>query len=97
MIRQANDRLQAHGESLLWSLLWLWARTKRRALTGAYRCAIGDVLLTPRVDRRRVLLSDFSDWHPVPNDIPEVRLLPGEADDEWDRRQRVVANNEENR
>ena len=48
-------------------LLWFWARTTRRELLARCREAPGAdrprVLLTCRVPRDRVLLSDFLDWH----------------------------------
>jgi hypothetical protein len=66
-------------------LLWAWARIQRSALVDSLRHGGGeDVLVTLRVPRERVLLSDFDDWHAVLN---HWELHPRALDDaEADRR-----------
>ena len=76
---QMAARLPTSGDGIL----WLWAKTTYRDLVGNARHARGDVLLTVRVPRERVLLSHFGDWHTVLNRGPDVPLLPGETIEEW--------------
>lgn len=70
-------------------LLWAWARTTRKHLVDT----VGDtarcrerpqVLLTCRVPRQRVLLSEFVAWHDVLNRSLTVDDLPPEAQEEVD-------------
>lgn len=68
-------RLPTSGEAAL----WLWARIGRVDLVGSCRRARGEVLLTCRVPRKRVLLSHFDEWHAVLNanvPHPETRRVP---------------------
>ncbi|WP_460662499.1 DUF3841 domain-containing protein [Kribbella swartbergensis] len=82
MLRQMAARLPTHGESAL----WLWARIRRRDLVDLCRRSRGEVLLTCRVPRDRVLLSHFDDWHLVLMRALCVRSVPGESDEDYQRR-----------
>jgi hypothetical protein len=82
MFRQMAARLASVGEGAI----WFWAQTRRQELVDSCRRAAGDVLLTCRVPRERVLLSHFVDWHAVLNRYPIVPVLPGESDDAYDAR-----------
>jgi hypothetical protein len=66
--------------------LWLWAKTNSRNLIGNAKLARGEVLLTVRVPRVRVVLSHFDDWHTVLDRSLEVPLLPGETYEQWSPR-----------
>jgi Domain of unknown function (DUF3841) len=88
MCEQYARRVPGEGQG---PLLWAWARTRRRELVNSL--SAGDVLVTLRVPRERVLLSDFDDWHAV---INQYELHPREIDDEeacrridafWDERE----------
>lgn len=46
----------------------------------------GEVLLTCRVPRERVLLSQFGDWHSALNRSPLIIELHGESDEEYGAR-----------
>jgi hypothetical protein len=68
-------------------LLWAWARTTREHLVDTVRdtarCREGpQVLLTCRVPRERVLLSEFVAWHDVLNTCLAVDGLPPQAQEE---------------
>ena len=68
-------------------LLWTWARTTREHLVTTVRQtarwrARPQVLLTCRVPRERVLLSEFVAWHDVLNRCLAVDDLPPEAQEE---------------
>jgi hypothetical protein len=68
-------RLPTSGEAAL----WLWARIRRVDLVGNCRRARGEVLLTCRIPRKRVLLSHFDEWRAVLNanvPHPETRRVP---------------------
>lgn len=67
-------------------LLWLWARTSRSQLRRDAKQSHGDVLLSARVDRDRVLVSEFSDWHAALNRVLHVPAIVGEKEDTWERR-----------
>ncbi|MGE3326377.1 MAG: DUF3841 domain-containing protein [Acidimicrobiia bacterium] len=69
---------------------WLWGRIPRKALHHSARLSPGSVLLTVRVPRGRVLLSDFADWHFVLNDAPFVAVRDGESVEEWESRSDAV-------
>ena len=79
MRRQMAARLPTAGDGIL----WLWAKTTYRDLVGNARRARGEVLLTVRVPRERVLLSHFGDWHTVLNRGLDVPTLPGETFEVW--------------
>lgn len=79
MKSQADSRLPTDGPGLL----WLWPTTTRRSLIDQARHARGDVLLTVRMPRSHVLLSDFDDWHIALNNGFHVAPEPGESDDDW--------------
>ena len=82
MLRQMERRLPTRGEAAL----WLWAKIRREDLLhlcGAYK---GQVLLTCRIPRERVLLSHYGDWHSVLNAFPNYRDLPGETEEAADAR-----------
>jgi hypothetical protein len=68
-------------------LLWAWARTTRAHLIDTVRQTAlwqerPQVLLTCRVPRERVLLSEFVAWHDGLNDSLNVDDLPPEAQEE---------------
>lgn len=72
------------------SALWLWARRRRGDLVGSCQLSPGRVLLTCRIPREHVLLSEFSDWHNVLNGFPNVYLLPDEAVEDCDRLEAIL-------
>lgn len=86
MLRQMDQRLPTSGASAL----WLWARRRREDLVGSCQLSPGRVLLTCRIPREHVLLSEFSDWHNVLNGFPNVYLLPDEAVEEYGDRLEAV-------
>lgn len=71
-------------------MLWLWGRIPRQALRGSARLSPGSVLMTVRVPKDRVLLSDFADWHFVLNNAPYVAVRDGESDEEWEGRSDAI-------
>ncbi|WP_408897732.1 DUF3841 domain-containing protein [Nocardioides sp. R1-1] len=79
MKAQADRRLATDGPGLL----WLWPTPTRRSLIDQAKHARGDFLLTVRMPREHVLLSEFSDWHIALNSGFHVPPEPGESDDEW--------------
>ncbi|MFF2298496.1 DUF3841 domain-containing protein [Arthrobacter sp. NPDC058127] len=72
-------RLTTAGEGAI----WFWARITRRDLVDSCRHSIGQVLLTCRVPRERVLLSHYGDWHSVLNKFPHIPEIPGESDEDY--------------
>lgn len=82
MFREMDRRLPTSGDGAL----WFWARITREYLVGSCRRHRGDVLLTCRIPRERVLLSHFSDWHRALGATPHVLELPGESDDDYGAR-----------
>lgn len=82
MARMMAGRLETRGSGIVWS----WARIRRRYLVDEARRSPGDVLLTLRVPRERVLVTPFDDWHMVLNRVLRVPARPGEPDAEWERR-----------
>lgn len=83
MLRETNLRLPGGPSG---GLLWLWPTATRPRLRDDVKHARGEVLLTVRVERARVLLSEFLDWHAVLNRSLHVPALPGESDEEWEAR-----------
>lgn len=85
MLREMASRLPTQGDAAL----WLWARIHRRDLVTQCRRSTGQVLLTCRVPRERVLISHFDNWHLVLNRGPCVARLPGESEEDhlcrWDK------------
>jgi hypothetical protein len=75
LYRQMAARLTTAGDGAI----WLWARITRRDLVESCKVSIGQVLLTCRVPRERVLLSHYGDWHAVLNKFPHIPGLPGES------------------
>ncbi|GHG60651.1 hypothetical protein GCM10012320_35320 [Sinomonas cellulolyticus] len=82
MLRKMSERLPTRGEGAV----WFWAKTRREYLLDEMRHCGRDVLLTCRIPRERVLLSEYHDWHNVLNASPNVFLLPGESRDEYGTR-----------
>jgi Domain of unknown function (DUF3841) len=82
MLRQMAARLGTQGNGAL----WFWARIRRENLVELCGLARDGVLLTCRVPRERVLLSNFADWHSVLNACPFVPDLPGATDDAFSAR-----------
>ncbi|MGT2461121.1 DUF3841 domain-containing protein [Sinomonas atrocyanea] len=74
MTRQMGQRLPTAGPGAL----WLWAKIPRAGLIDHCHGYDGQVLLTCRVPRERVLLSHYGDWHSVLNASLCYRDLPGE-------------------
>jgi hypothetical protein len=67
-------------------MLWLWADIPRRHLRASDWSTPGEVLLTVRVARKRVLVSDFDAWHDVLNRYLHVSRISGETTHAWDAR-----------
>jgi len=88
MLRQMDARLPPPREGLL----WLWANPSRRRLWSNAKLSSGEVLLTVRVHRDRILLSEFSDWHMVLNRGLHVPRFPGEAAAAWEARADALDN-----
>lgn len=82
MCRMMAVRLPTSGDAAL----WLWAKIRRVDLVGNCRRARGEVLLTCRIPRERVLLSHFDEWHSVLNADVAIPNLPRESEDEFDNR-----------
>jgi hypothetical protein len=82
MRRMMAARLPTSGDAAL----WLWAQIRRVDLVDNCRRARGEVLLTCRVPRERVLLSHFDEWHAVLNANVAIPKRPGESEDEFDKR-----------
>ncbi|WP_416779510.1 DUF3841 domain-containing protein [Microbacterium lacticum] len=64
MVRMMGERLPTSGSTAV----WLWARIRRYDLISNCRRAVvpgqePQVLLTCRIPRERVLLSQFDEWH----------------------------------
>ncbi|MEA5117456.1 MAG: DUF3841 domain-containing protein [Propionicimonas sp.] len=87
MAQQMAHRLSTHGDGIL----WLWAKYSRRELVREARRCRGEVLLTVHVERERVLLRYFDDWHMVLNNGYLVSDVPGETYDEYDARYEVAS------
>lgn len=83
MLRQMDRRLSGGPPG---GLIWLWPTATRARLRDDAKHARGEVLLTVRVERERVLLSEFLDWHAVLNRSLHVPALRGESDEEWEAR-----------
>lgn len=85
MLRMMAARLPTSGDAAL----WLWAKNPRYELVADCRRARGEVLLTCRIPRERVLLSHYSVWHSALNSSVATPEWPGESDDEcrvrWDQ------------
>lgn len=86
MNRMMADRLPTTGDAAL----WLWARIRRYDLVSncrrASRSSDPQVLLTCRIPRERVLLSQFDEWHSALNSALAVMVDPGETDESFESR-----------
>ncbi|WP_307297502.1 DUF3841 domain-containing protein [Microbacterium natoriense] len=82
MNRMMGERLPTSGSTAV----WLWAQIRRDDLIRNCGRARGQVLLTCRIPRERVLLSQFDEWHSVLNSFPAIPILPDESDAEYDAR-----------
>jgi hypothetical protein len=79
LYRQMAARLPTKGDGAV----WFWAQIRRQDLVGLCKQSPGAVLLTSRVPRERVLLSQFGDWHSALNRSPLLIVFPGESDEEY--------------
>lgn len=86
MYRQMQSRVPTRGKGAL----WLWAKIGRRDLLSHCRRSLGKVLLTCRIQRGRVLLSEFDDWRRVLNGSPNILAHPCESDDAYSDRLNIV-------
>lgn len=75
LYRQMNTRLPTSGNGAL----WFWAKIRRGDLINQCGWSNGGVLLTCRVPREHVLLSQYDDWHQVLNKSPAAAPLPPSA------------------
>lgn len=82
MYRQMGARLPIFGDGAI----WLWARIRRQTLVELCGLAPGQILLTCRVPRERVLLSHFADWHAVLNRHPLIIEHPDESGEAYGSR-----------
>lgn len=82
MYRQMAAHLPTKGDGAV----WLWAQIRRQDLVEFCGNSPGEVLLTCRVPRERVLLSQFADWHSALNRSPLIIELDGESDEEYGAR-----------
>lgn len=87
MNRMMAERLPTSGDAAL----WLWARLRREDLISNCRRTRGQVLLTCRIPRERVLLSQFDEWHAALNSFVAVPPRPGESNEDYDTRYTVIA------
>jgi hypothetical protein len=79
LFRQMAERLATTGEGAV----WFWAQIRRQDLVELCKQSPGEVLLTCRVPRERVLLSQFGDWCSALNRSPLLIEFPGESDEEY--------------
>ncbi len=82
MNRMMAARLPTSGNAGL----WLWARIRRLDLVSDCRRGRGQVLLTCRIPRQRVLLSHYSEWHSALSSSIAMPKLPGESEEAFDAR-----------
>ncbi|WP_171042457.1 DUF3841 domain-containing protein [Sinomonas gamaensis] len=82
LLSHMEKRLPTRGNGMV----WLWAKIRRDDLIHNIRYSDGKVLLTCRIPRERVLLSQYDDWHQVLNESPNILSLPGETPDEYEVR-----------
>jgi hypothetical protein len=77
MGRQMALRLPTRGDGIL----WLWAQATHEKLVRFCGSAPGQVLLTCRVPRGRVLVSNYKGWNAVTDRIPAPGPpVPGESE-----------------
>jgi len=81
MHQQMADQLSTRSPGIV----WLWAQHPGRGFL-RMQAESGDVLLTCRIRREDVVISDFGDWHCVLNRTPLVASVPGEDGDAYGRR-----------
>lgn len=82
MNRMMAARLPTSGNTALWS----WAKIRRRDLVTHCRYGRGEVLLTCRIPRERVLLLHDSEWYSALNSTIAIPQLPGETEEDFDAR-----------
>ncbi|WP_138418748.1 DUF3841 domain-containing protein [Sinomonas gamaensis] len=82
LLGHMEKRLPTRGNGMV----WLWAKIRRDDLIHNIRYSDGQVLLTCRIPRERVLLSQYDDWHQVLNSMPNILGLPGETEDAFGAR-----------
>lgn len=91
MNRMMDERLPTSGRTAL----WLWARIRRHDLVGncrrAHRTGEPHVLLTCRIPRERVLLSQFDEWHAALNFTLAIPPRQAEPDEEFNARYDEIA------
>lgn len=79
LYRQMAARLPTTGDGAV----WFWAQIRRQDLVDLCRDSKGEALLTCRVPRERVLLSQFGDWHSALKRNPLIIEHPGESDEAY--------------
>jgi hypothetical protein len=86
MYRMMAERLPTFGNTAL----WLWARIRRHDLVSNCRRARGaeepHVLLTCRIPRERVLLTQYDEWHAALNSTLAIPPRPAESEEEYNAR-----------
>ncbi|QOT19322.1 DUF3841 domain-containing protein [Paenarthrobacter sp. YJN-5] len=93
LYRQMASRLTSVGVGAV----WFWAQIRRDDLIDLCKASPGDVLLTCRVPRERVLLSHYGDWHSALNRHMLVIELPDESDDDYRARWDLAYENVQSR
>ena len=89
MLAQMAQRLPTAGPAAL----WFWAKIRREDLVDNCGFHGGQVLLTCRIPRERVLLSQYEAWHEVLNRVPSLQPETGEGDDAYDARYNALLDN----
>lgn len=67
-------------------LIWLWPAPSRATLRRCSRRGRSEVLISVRVARERVLISEFLDWHAVLNRFYHLPARTDEGADAWQAR-----------
>lgn len=86
--RRMTDRLGVEVEGMVWA----WVAARRRDLGTFARLGRGGVLITARVPRARLVLSQYDAWHDVLNRSLHLAPLRDEGLESWERRFDVAWN-----